>query len=125
MATTIKVNGKDLKLAFTLHTAISYEKMTGKNSLDLKQFEFEKSGSIEPVITLGYCMIASANDEKDIPGFEEYLKAFSSMDQMADLIKKVMEELATFFKPTAADKAEKQEDAAKNGSRPSKSTKKS
>lgn len=111
MATTIKVAGKDFKLAYTLHTAVSYEKMTGKNALDLSQFQ---SGSIEPVITLGYCMIASANDEKDIPGFEDYLKAFATAEQMTELIKKVTDEMATFFKPTEADKKEKQEDAAKN-----------
>ena len=34
---------------------------------------------------------------------------------MTTLVQAVMAELTAFFKPTEADKAEKQEDAAKNG----------
>lgn len=111
MATTIKVAGKDLKLAYTLHTAVSYEKMTGKNALDLDQFQ---KGGLEPVISLGYCMINSANDEKDVPAFEEFLKSFDTAQKMTVFVQAVMAEVASFFKPTEADKAEKQEDAAKN-----------
>ena len=111
MATTIKVAGKDLKLAYTLHTAVSYEKMTGKNALDLAQFQ---DGNLAPVIDLGYCMIVSANQEPDVPKYEDFLKSIDTAEQMTALVKAVTVELSAFFKPTEADKAEKQEDAAKN-----------
>ena len=112
MATTIKVAGKDLKLAYTLHTAVSYEKMTGKNALDLSQFQ---DGNLAPVIDLGYCMVVSANPEPDVPKYEEFLKSIDTAEQMTALVQAVMAELTAFFKPTAADKSEKQEDAEKNG----------
>ena len=112
MATTIKVAGKDLKLAYTLHTAISYEKRTGHNALDLAQFQ---EGNLAPVIDLGYCMVVSANPEPDVPKYEDFLKSIDTAEQMTALVQAVMAELTAFFKPTEADKAEKQEDAAKNG----------
>lgn len=112
MATTIKVAGKDLKLAYTLHTAVSYEKMTGKNALDLKQFQ---EGNLAPVIDIGYCMVVSANPEHDVPKYEDFLKSIDTAEQMTSLVQAIMAELTAFFKPTEADKAEKQEDAAKNG----------
>ena len=112
MATTIKVAGKDLKLAYTLHTAVSYEKMTGHNALDLAQFQ---EGNLAPVIDLGYCMIVSANPEPDVPKYEDFLKSIDTAEQMTTLVQAVMAELTAFFKPTDADKDEKQEDAAKNG----------
>ena len=112
MATTIKVAGKDLKLAYTLHTAVSYEKMTGKNALDLKQFQ---KGNLAPVIDIGYCMVVSANHEPDVPKYEDFLKSIDTAEQMTGLVQAIMAELTAFFKPTEADKAENQEDAAKNG----------
>lgn len=111
MATKIKIAGKELNLAYTLHTAVSYEKMTGKNALDLEQFQH---GSIEPVITIGYCMINSANPQSEVPDFEDFLKSIDTAEKMTALVQAVMAELTAFFRPTAADKAEKQEDAGKN-----------
>ena len=112
MATTIKIAGKDLKLAYTLHTAVSYEKMTGHNALDLAQFQ---EGNLAPVIDLGYCMVVSANPEPDVPKYEDFLKSIDTAEKMTALVQAVMAELTAFFKPTEADKDEKQEDAAKNG----------
>jgi len=111
MATIIKVYGKDLKFAYSLLTAISYEKMTGQNALDLKQFE---SGKLEPVINLAYCMVCSANPEGEVPEYQTFLNSFETIEQMTSLVQAVMTEVAAFFKPTAADKADKQEDAGKN-----------
>ena len=111
MATTIKVAGKDLKLAYTLHTAVSYEKMTGKNALDLSQFQ---NGNLAPVIDIGYCMVVSANPEPEVPKYEDFLKSIDKAEKMTALVQAVMAELTAFFKPTEADKQEKQEDAGKN-----------
>lgn len=112
MATMIKVGGQDLKLAYTLHTAVSYEKMTGKNALDLSQFQ---DGNIASVIDLGYCMLASANKESEMPKYEEFLKEFDTFEKVNEFIQAVTEELVAFFKPTAAEKSGEQGDDAKNG----------
>ena len=43
MAKTITICGKELTMAYTLHTAVSYEKMTGQSALDLAKFQTTKS----------------------------------------------------------------------------------
>ena len=114
MATKINIAGKELNLAYTLHAAVSYEKMTGKNALDLSQFDFGETGLIEPIIVIGYCMINASNPKSEVPEFEDYLNAINDFETTKELIAKVMPEIFAFFRPTAADKAEKQEDAGKN-----------
>ena len=112
MATKINIAGKDLKLSYTLHTAVSYEKMTGKNALDLSKFQ---NNEVAPIIDLGYCMLVSSNPADEVPSYEDLLREFDNFEKVTEFIKAVTTELAAFYKPTEADKADpQQEDAGKN-----------
>jgi len=112
MATKINIAGKDLQLSYTLHTAVSYEKMTGKNALDLSKFQ---NNEVAPIVDLGYCMLVSSNPDDQVPDYEAFMKEFDNFEKVTEFIKAVTAELAAFYKPTAADAADpNQEDAGKN-----------
>ena len=112
MAKTITINGKELRLAYSMLTAVSYEKMTGKSALDLSQFQ---NNEIGPVAEIGYCMLLSGNEEKDVPKFDEVLNSLDSVEKLNGFVQAVSEVLIEFYAPTKADNPDKQEDAAKNG----------
>lgn len=114
MAKTITVAGKDLKLAYTLLTAVSYEKMTGKSALELSQFQ---NNQIAPVVELGYCMLVSSNPEDSVPPFEKVLGEFNTARKMTAFLQSVSEELITFYRKDEGDATEDAEgsgDAEKN-----------
>ena len=108
----VLVCGHELTLKYSLYAATAYEKMTGKSALDLSQFQ---NNQIAPVVELGYCMLMADNDlDKLGITLEGLLKDLDTVESMTAFVQAVMAELTAFFKPTEADKAEKQEDAAKN-----------
>ena len=111
MAKTITINGKELRLAYSMLTAVSYEKMTGKSALDLSQFQ---NNEIGPVAEIGYCMLLSGNEEKDVPKFDEVLNSLDSVEKLTGFVQAVSEVLIEFYTPNKADQPDKQEDAAKN-----------
>lgn len=112
MATKITIAGKELSLAYTLHTAVSYEKMTGKNALDLSEFQ---NNEVAPIVDLGYCMLVCSNPADQVPDYEAFMKEFDNFEKVTEFIKAVTTELAAFYKPTVADAADpNQEDAGKN-----------
>lgn len=114
MAKTITVAGKDLKLAYTLLTAVSYEKMTGKSAFELSQFQ---NNQIAPVVELGYCMLVSSNPEGSVPPFETVLGEFNTARKMTAFLQSVSEELITFYRKDKGDATEDAEgsgDAEKN-----------
>ena len=113
MAKQIKLCGHELTLKYSMHAATAFEKMTGKNALDLSQFQ---SNQIAPLAELGYCMLLGANDlEKLGIDLEKVLADLDSYEKMMNFVQAITEELTSFFKPNKADKPDKQEDAAKNG----------
>ena len=112
MATKINIAGKELTMSYTLHTAVSYEKMTGANALDLSKFQ---NNEVSPIVDLGYCMLVSSNPADHVPDYEAFMKEFDNFEKVTELIKAVSAELAAFYKPTAVDAADpNQQDASKN-----------
>ena len=108
----ITLCGKELTLAYTLHAAVSYEKMTGNSALDLAQFQ---SGQIAPIVELGYCMLLGCNPENEVPKLEDMLRDCNTVEKMTAFTKTVTDELIAFYQPDKSADHEKQEDAAKNG----------
>ena len=111
MAKTITICGKELRLVYSMLTAVSYEKRTGKSALDLSQFQ---NNDIGPVAEIGYCMLLSGNEEKDVPKFDEVLNSLNTMEKLTAFVQAVSEVLIEFYTPNKADQNDKQEDAAKN-----------
>ena len=112
MAKTITLCGKELKLAYSLHAAVSYEKMTGKSALDLSQFQDNK---LEPVVTLGFCMLQSSNDLKALGiDFDKYLEDMDTIEKMTALVQAISKELIEFYQPDKSQDQAKTEDAGKN-----------
>ena len=118
MAKTITICGKELRLAYSMLTAVSYEKMTGKNALDLAQFQPDpKTGipPIAPVVELGYCMLMADNDlDKLGITLEGLLKDLDTVESMTAFVQAVSEELIAFYQPDKSAEPAKQEDAGKN-----------
>ena len=112
MAKQITICGHELTLKYSMHAATAFEKMTGKNALDLSQFQ---TNQIAPLAELGYCMLLAANDlEKLGIDLEKVLADLDTYEKMMSFVQSITEELTAFFQPNKADKPEKQEDAAKN-----------
>ena len=111
MAKKITLCGKELTLAYSLHAAVSYEKMTGKSALDLSQFQ---NNQLSPVIELGYCMLLGCNKQEDVPELEELLREINTVDRMTEFVQAVSAELIAFYQPDKSVEPGKQEDASKN-----------
>ena len=112
MAKQITLCGKELTLAYSLHAAVSYEKMTGKSALDLSQFQDNK---LEPIVTLGYCMLIGENDlEKLGITYEGFLNDMDTIEKMTAVVQAVSKELMTFFQPDKSADQKPSEDATKN-----------
>ena len=111
MAKKITLCGKELTLAYSLHAAVSYEKMTGKSALDLAQFQ---NNQLSPVIELGYCMLLGCNKQEDVPELEELLREINTVERMTEFVQAVSAELNAFYQPDKSVEPGKQEDASKN-----------
>lgn len=109
---TIQINGKEYNLKYSLHTAISYERMTGNNAFDLNTI---LKGNVSEIATVGYCMIVGSN--KSYPTYEEFLQQLDTIDSMTAFIKAATEELALFYNHQPGDKTlskEEEETTGKN-----------
>ena len=111
MAKQITLCGKELTLAYSLHAAVSYEKMTGKSALDLSQFQ---NNQLSPVIELGYCMLLGCNKQEDVPELEAMLRDIDTTEKMTEFVQAVSEELITFYQPDKSADQKPSEDASKN-----------
>ena len=111
MAKKITLCGKELTLAYSLHAAVSYEKMTGKSALDLSQFQ---NNQLSPVVELGYCMLLGCNQENDVPKLEDLLRDLDTVESMTAFVQAVSKELIAFYQPDKSQDQGKTEDAAKN-----------
>ena len=108
----IIVCGHEVTLKYSLHAATAYEKMTGKSALDLSQFQDNK---LEPIVTLGYCMLMGENDlEKLGITYEGFLNDMDTVEKMTAVVQAVSKELMTFFQPDKSADQKPSEDAAKN-----------
>lgn len=97
---TITINGKTLNMKYTMLTGIVYQRMTGRNPLDLKQFD---SNEIEPIIQMGYSLLLSSNEVKDVPEYVEVLKSISDADTMMQFVQATSAELKLYFHPANGD----------------------
>lgn len=110
MAKTITINGKKLKLAFSMGAAVNYERLTGQSALDLAKFTDGKH--IAPVAELGYCMLVASNKEGDVPEFKDFMASLDTLPKMQKFTETFSEALNEFFKEDKT--AKNTEDAAKN-----------
>ena len=111
MARTITVCGKPLQLRYSMAAAVNFEKMTGSSALELSQFQ---NNEITPVVSLGYCMLLAANDEKDVPALQELLNSIDTLQKMTDFLQAVAAEVQEFYMPDKATKNEDIPDEPKN-----------
>ena len=124
---TIKLNGKELKLAMNMATAVTYQRMTGLDAFQIMQNFHEGSRTIlDATVNIGYSMLLANNDAIDVPDFDVFTK-IDDVEFTSKFIKAAIDELMDYFKLTqheqeaskfAADSAskqgEKEEEAQKN-----------
>ena len=123
---TITLNGKELKLAMNMATAITYQRMTGLDAFQIMQNFHEGSRTIlDSTVSIGYSMLLANNDPIDVPDFNVFTQ-IDDVEFTSKFIKAVIDELMDYFKLTpheqeaskAADSAsqqgEKEEEAPKN-----------
>ena len=111
MAKKVTICGKEMNLTYSMHAAVSYEKMTGKSALDLSQFQ---RNEIAPVVELGYCMLLGANPHQEVPSLEDVLRDMNTSEKMTGFIQAVSEELISFYQPDKSEDQAPSEDASKN-----------
>lgn len=109
--TQIQMKGKTLNLAFTLQAAISYERMTGKSALDLDQFQ---DGKLEPIVVLGYCMLAANNAKGDVPDFDIFVREMDFGKDFVSFSNGIAEEIRRYFAPQTGDEKPEEGDQPKN-----------
>lgn len=117
---TITLNGKEYRLAYTMATAIAYERLTGKSALDLAQFAPDDKGHInlEAILDLALCMLISSNDDDIITDKGAFLQSISSAEQMNELITKTAFAINAFFTPQKGDKQPADTQAPAEGDAP-------
>ena len=102
---TIKFHGKDYQMSYNLAAAIAYERMTGRNPLDLQQFN---EGKIEPIVRLGYCMIVGIDDTIDLPDYGNFVQGIGLGDEFVAFINAITEEMKEYYDLQVGDKPQKE-----------------
>ena len=119
---TITLNGKELKLAMNMATAVTYQRMTGLDAFQIMQNFHEGSRTIlDSTVNIGYSMLLANNDAIDVPDFDVFTK-IDDVEFTSKFIKAAIDELMDYFKLTpheqeaskAAQQGEKEEEAPKN-----------
>lgn len=119
---TITLNGKELKLAMNMATAVTYQRMTGLDAFQIMQNFHEGSRTIlDSTVNIGYSMLLANNDVIDVPDFDVFTK-IDDVEFTSKFIKAVIDELMDYFKLTpheqeaskASKQEEKEEEAQKN-----------
>ena len=119
---TITLNGKELKLAMNMATAVTYQRMTGLDAFQIMQNFHEGSRTIlDSTVNIGYSMLLANNDAIDVPDFDVFTK-IDDVEFTSKFIKAAIDELIDYFKLTpheqeaskAAQQGEKEEEAPKN-----------
>lgn len=92
------INGKQYNISFNLHAACLYERITKRNALeDVANFP-----SMELILTMGFCMILSSNQEEDTPDFDDYLKSIK-FNETAPLLNDIKSSIRDFFNVLPGD----------------------
>ena len=91
--TTIQLNGQTYRMSYNLLTAITFERMTGKNPLQLDELK----GEVETMTTIAYCMLLANNDPALVPDMDEFLQSITGIEQMQTLITTASQEMIAFF----------------------------
>ena len=121
---TINLNGKELKLAMNMATAVTYQRMTGLDAFQIMQNFHEGSRTIlDSTVNIGYSMLLANNDAIDVPDFDVFTK-IDDVEFTSKFIKAVIDELMDYFKLTpheqeaskaaASKQEEKEEESPKN-----------
>lgn len=122
---TITLNGKELKLAMNMATAVTYQRMTGLDAFQIMQNFHEGSRTIlDSTVNIGYSMLLANNDAHDVPDFDVFTK-IDDVEFTSKFIKAVIDELMDYFKLTpheqeesksaaASKQGEKEEESQKN-----------
>ena len=119
---TITLNGKELKLAMNMATAITYQRMTGLDAFQIMQNFHEGSHTIlDSTVSIGYSMLLANNDPINVPDFNVFTQ-IDDVEFTSKFIKAVIDELMDYFKLTpheqeaakAAQQGEKKEETPKN-----------
>lgn len=119
---TITLNGKELKLAMNMATAVTYQRMTGLDAFQIMQNFHEGSRTIlDSTVNIGYSMLLANNDAIDVPDFDVFTK-IDDVEFTSKFIKAAIDELMDYFKLTphdqeaskASQQGEKEEEAPKN-----------
>ena len=119
---TITLNGKELKLAMNMATAVTYQRMTGLDAFQIMQNFHEGSRTIlDSTVNIGYSMLLANNDAIDVPDFDVFTK-IDDVEFTSKFIKAAIDELMDYFKLTpheqeaskASQQGEKEEEDPKN-----------
>ena len=119
---TITLNGKELKLATNMATAVTYQRMTGFDAFQIMQNFHEGSRTIlDSTVNIGYSMLLANNDAIDVPDFDVFTK-IDDVEFTSKFIKAAIDELMDYFKLTpheheaskASQQGEKEEESPKN-----------
>lgn len=119
---TINLNGKELKLAMNMATAVTYQRMTGLDAFQIMQNFHEGSRTIlDSTVNIGYSMLLANNDAIDVPDFDVFTK-IDDVEFTSKFIKAAIDELMDYFKLSpheqeaskASQQGENEEEAQKN-----------
>ena len=101
---TITLNGKELKLAMNMATAVTYQRMTGLDAFQIMQNFHEGSRTIlDATVNIGYSMLLANNDAIDVPDFDVFTK-IDDVEFTSKFIKAAIDELMDYFKLTPHEK---------------------
>ena len=101
---TINLNGKELKLAMNMATAVTYQRMTGLDAFQIMQNFHEGSRTIlDATVNIGYSMLLANNDAIDVPDFDVFTK-IDDVEFTSKFIKAAIDELMDYFKLTPHEK---------------------
>ena len=94
---TITLNGKELKLAMNMATAVTYQRMTGLDAFQIMQNFHEGSRTIlDATVNIGYSMLLANNDAIDVPDFDVFTK-IDDVEFTSKFIKAAIDELMDYF----------------------------
>lgn len=112
---TINLNGKELKLAMNMATAVTYQRMTGLDAFQIMQNFHEGSRTIlDATVNIGYSMLLANNDAIDVPDFDVFTK-IDDVEFTSKFIKAVIDELMDYFKLTPHEQEASKSAASKQG----------
>lgn len=96
---TIKFQGKECNVGYSMMAACLYERTTGINPLS----DDERNQSLENLLTMAYCQLVTTDRETDYPDLDDVMMQLTA-EEMTDLLQAAAEERAAYYLPLAGDK---------------------